>query len=688
MKQSGLIEGMVLSHYRILSRLGAGGMGEVYLAEDTKLDRKVAIKFLSAKAASDDGAKKRLIREARAAARLDHPNICAIHEVGESDGHSFIVMQYVDGETLAERLQRAPLPLLDALAIAEQVAHALGEAHAHRIVHRDIKPQNIMLTTRGQVKVLDFGLAKTRSETALDRSEEKTEFLVTQSGMIVGTLPYMSPEQARAEDLDGRSDIFSYGVLVYELLSGRRPFEARSAAEIISAILTQKPPPLGGIAGAVPAAFERLVLKCLEKEPARRYQTMEELLGDLALVRRDCESGQIGGSIDDATTVAIKAAITEPVIETHRLIGSRVAVAAVVVATLAVAAVVYATFFRGAAVSPGAVNSSAYDYYLRGKVNVSSENRDNNEAAIKLLKQAVQADPNFAPAYAELSRAYSVKTFYFAREDEKKQLNEDAEVAAQKALALNPNLGEGYLAKGLILWTHAKRFPHEQAIQSHKRALELNAKLDEAHHQLGLIYFHIGLLDKGWAELDQALAINPSNTLARLRYGVIDMYRARYEEALAFFDSTPPETNPALWAFQRASALWRLGRNDEATALVDEFLKNYPVDEGGVGTSVKAMMLAKDRKETQAEEAINRAAELGKGFGHFHHTAYNIASAFALLDKPGEAIKWLQVAAEDGFPCYPLFENDTNLDSLRKEEQFTALMTKLKRQWEQYKATL
>ncbi|HXI94242.1 MAG TPA: protein kinase, partial [Blastocatellia bacterium] len=612
-----------ISHYRILSRLGAGGMGEVFLAEDTRLDRKVAIKFLSAESASDEGAKKRLIREARAAAKLDHPNICAIYEVGEADGQTFIVMQYVEGETLTARFNREPMTLRDAVAIAEQVANALTEAHAKGIVHRDIKPQNIMLTARAQVKVLDFGLAKVMREKALPESEAETAILVTQSGVIIGTVPYMSPEQVRAEDLDGRSDIFSYGVVLYEILSGRRPFEAKSTAEVISAILTQEPAPLRGQASAVPEGFERLIRKCLEKEPARRYQTMEELTADLALVRRDCETGKIAASIADATTETVKAPVTEPSVERRILTGSRGVVATAVLATVTVAAIVYAAFFRSPAIAPVAgsksVNSAAYDYYLRGKVNVNSENPQDNEAAIKLLKQAVDADPNFAEAYAALSRAYNIKTFYFAPEAEKKQLNEDAEVAVEKALKLNPELAEAHLARGLILWTHTRRFPHEQAIQAYRRALDLDPNLDEAHHQLGVVYFHIGLFDKAWEEIEKALAINPSNTLARFRFGVIDMYRARYEEALSVFNSTPLEKNPSLWAFQKATALFRLGRKEEAAALVDEFLKNYPKDEGGVGTSVKAMMLASDHKETEAEETIKRANEIGKGFGHFHH---------------------------------------------------------------------
>jgi tetratricopeptide (TPR) repeat protein len=277
---------------------------------------------------------------------------------------------------------------------------------------------------------------------------------------------------------------------------------------------------------------------------------------------------------------------------------------------------------------------------------------------------------------------------FFAPVAEKKKLNEDAEVDVEKALALDPNLAEGYFARGLILWTPYKRFPHEQAVQSYKRALELNPNLDEAHHQLGFVYLHIGLLDKGWQEIQKALAINPGNTLARYRLGVIDMCRGKYEEAFQIFNSTPLEKSPSLLAFYTSTALFRLGRNQEASAVIEQFLKSYPNDEGGLVTSVKAMMLAQAGKEREAEDAIQRAVEIGRGYAHFHHTSYSIASAYALMKRSEEAIKWLQVTADEGFPCYPLFEGDANLDNLRKDARFIAFMAQQKRQWEHYSATL
>src|SRR5712692_2208797 len=275
-----------LSHYRIVAKLGAGGMGEVYLAEDTKLARQVAIKVLPAGSIADERAHKRLIREAQSAATLDHPNICSIYEVGEEADTSFIVMQYVKGETLAARIQRNPMDLQEALDVAAQVADALAEAHSHGIIHRDIKPQNIMLTARGQAKVMDFGLAKIIQDDGRLESEASTRSLLTESGMIVGTVPYMSPEQVRGEELDTRSDIFSFGAVLYEMVTGRRPFSADSAAATFSAILTRAALPLARYSPEAPAELERIVAKALAKDREERYQTARDLFIDLRKLKQ------------------------------------------------------------------------------------------------------------------------------------------------------------------------------------------------------------------------------------------------------------------------------------------------------------------------------------------------------------------------------------------------------------------
>ncbi|MEK6323141.1 MAG: protein kinase [Acidobacteriota bacterium] len=293
MKSRDAMNSQTILHYRILHQLGAGGMGEVYLAEDTKLDRKVAIKFLPPESTADEHAKKRLVREAQAAAKLDHPNICSIYEIGEADGRSFIVMQYVEGETLANLIQRKPLDLRESLDIAVQIAGALAEAHSRGIVHRDIKPQNVMITARGQVKVLDFGLAKIVQQRSMVESKAETQSLLTEPGLIIGTVPYMSPEQIRGEVLDARTDIFSFGAVMYEVVTGRQPFSAESAAATILAILAKEPPALSRYVNNVPEELKRIVRKCLEKDRGRRYPAARDLAIDLENCSREFETAQI-----------------------------------------------------------------------------------------------------------------------------------------------------------------------------------------------------------------------------------------------------------------------------------------------------------------------------------------------------------------------------------------------------------
>ena len=232
-----------IKHYEILEQLGKGGMGEVHLAQDTALDRKVAIKFLPEKMQEDAKARVRLLREAKAAASLDHPFICKIFETGEIDSKAYIVMEYIEGKNLRDKLDEGLLPLRDSLQMALEIAEALEEAHKKGIVHRDLKPANIMRTPQGHVKVMDFGLAKQilpKGEEAITKT--LTQASLTEQGTIVGTLAYMSPEQAKGETVDARSDIFSLGILIYEMMSGMHPFAKPSAIETLSSILKDSTP--------------------------------------------------------------------------------------------------------------------------------------------------------------------------------------------------------------------------------------------------------------------------------------------------------------------------------------------------------------------------------------------------------------------------------------------------------------
>jgi serine/threonine protein kinase len=286
--QTGIPAGEQIGLYKILQQLGRGGMGDVYLAEDTRLGRKVALKFLSRKVMDDNWAKRQLVKEAQAAAMLDHPNICAIHGLEEVGEHTFIAMQYVEGDTLSE-LVRNRLPNLEqGVSLATQIVAAVAEAHAHGIIHRDIKPQNIMVTAAGQVKVLDFGLAKIiQHQQQVGVADDSGR--ISTSGLVVGTVAYMSPEQLRAERLDYRSDVFSVGVVLYELFSGHRPFVRDSDAELISAILTSQPPSLAHPSDDIPPALTHIILKCLQKDKEQRFQSASEVLYELSNLQQSRE---------------------------------------------------------------------------------------------------------------------------------------------------------------------------------------------------------------------------------------------------------------------------------------------------------------------------------------------------------------------------------------------------------------
>ena len=256
-------------------------MGEVYLALDTKLDRKVAIKVLRSDWLEEEHLKKRLIREAQAAAKLDHPNICAIYDVNEADPFTYIVMQFIEGEPLDDKMEREPLTLRTALAMIEQAAEGLAEAHAHGIVHRDIKPQNMIVNARGQLKILDFGLAKQIPSSDSVDNEAQTATLLSKPGLVVGTMPYMSPEQVKGEPLDASSDIFSLGVTLYEMLAGKHPFKDKSAPVTMSRILMGEPIPTEQFQTQVSPEIQTLLSKMLRKDRAERYQSAQDFLTDL-----------------------------------------------------------------------------------------------------------------------------------------------------------------------------------------------------------------------------------------------------------------------------------------------------------------------------------------------------------------------------------------------------------------------
>ena len=482
-------------------------MGEVYLAEDTRLHRKVAIKLLLPKSASDEQARKRLIREARTAAQLDHPNICAIHEV--ADDASFIVMQYIEGETLAATIRTKRLELRESVDIAIQILTALSEAHAHGIIHRDIKPQNIIITPRGQVKVLDFGLAKTFYQKQQVESEAETESILTETGTVVGTIGYMSPEQAKGADLDARSDLFSVGALLYECITGRPAFTGNNLIDICAQVIHVNPPPPSKLNPGVSQEFDGVISQALAKDPNARYKSADDLLEDLRRLRDTTHPGfQIPSAPATAerTTSQIRALATISNILRKRGPSAVVALILTVIAVIGV--LVIPRLWRAAPHQPPPAAKQWYDRgtnYLRDGAYYQ---------ASKALEQAISIDDKFVLAHARLAEAWSELDYSEKAKDELLRVN--ALVSDRSSL---PQIESLYLKA--MMDTVSREFA--SAIDCYRKIAEQVPKEEKAfaYVDLGRAYEKNEDVTKAIDTYREAIGRDPQYGAAFLRLGIL-----------------------------------------------------------------------------------------------------------------------------------------------------------------------
>jgi serine/threonine protein kinase/Tfp pilus assembly protein PilF len=513
-----------ISHYRIIKKLGAGGMGEVYLAEDIKLNRKVAIKMLPSRSIGNEQAKKRLLREAQAAATLDHPNICAIHEVGEEGDSAFIVMQYVEGSTLSKAIKDNPLPPSEVVDIGIQAAAALAEAHSHGIIHRDIKPQNMILTPRGQVKVLDFGLAKIVQDEQAILTASPTESRLTDTGEIVGTVGYMSPEQLKDLPVDTRSDLFSLGVTLYECATGKSTFSGSSKIQISLQVIQFDPPKPSQLNPDIPIALDEIILKAIAKDVAARYQSADEMRADLSELRAAIADGSAYNT-RQLTPMPGSSGRRAPASLPRRIrdIPLRVKIGLLVI-LIAVGIFAAINIRRPSAREP---SPDAKTWYDRG---TEAIRWGAYYQASKALQKSVQFDDGFALAHARLAEAYA-ETDY----------SEKAKEELLRAIALAPDRsslpGLGGIYLDAIQATVGRDFAVAIKKYSEIASQASGPEKASAYVDLGRSYEKNENIDKAIQYYVEATRTDTQSAAAFLRLGILYARRQDFKNASDAFDS-------------------------------------------------------------------------------------------------------------------------------------------------------
>ena len=764
----GLAAGTRLGSYEILSVLGAGGMGEVYRARDTKLAREVAIKVLPERLAQDAEALNRFEREARAAAALSHPNVLGIHDFGRDGSVAYAVLELLDGTTFREWFAGGPLPPRKAAEAMIGVARGLAAAHDRGIVHRDIKPENLFRSRDGGVKILDFGLAKHDPEGA---AIDPVTAGATEPGVVLGTIGYMSPEQVRGLPADARSDIFAFGAILFEAIAGRRAFQRDSHAETMIAILKEEPPELPEETRGLAMPLERIARRCLEKDKEERFQRARDLAfaleayagvvretSDVALrsrtaggrrsvavlpfqdLARDAPDPDLGLGLADATITELALLRSLLVRPTATILSYRTRPADPEEAgrTLGVDAVVVGSFQRAGSrlrvtvqlvrakdgeplwackidtslddifdmqdrVSrriaealeveltasdeqrlsrPVQPVAGAYALYLKGRIHLLDETREQVATAIDSFEKARQIDPSSALPVLGLADAYARMAFTF---DPESGWYERAVTMSEKALEIEPNLPEGRYIRGRLLWSPQRGFDHAGALAEFAAAAAGRPSLNEAHHWMASVLMHLGMLEEAEVEFARALAINPLDLIALVHTGLLRLFDGRFREAVEVSRDYANRAGTWTWTqYQLAHGLIRLGEREEAA-------RSIAAAEGRSEREVlffpiRAILAALSGDTSEAQRQIDLTVQHRRAFGHYHHAQYDVACVYALLGDREAALDWLTQAAGNGFPCYVFFERDPLLESIRSGTRFRELNDRLRTECDSYRA--
>jgi eukaryotic-like serine/threonine-protein kinase len=590
--------GRKLLHYEIVARLGAGGMGEVWRAVDPRLEREVAIKILPGSSGPVSMERERFVREARAASALIHPNIITIHEINAADDVDFIVMEYVRGEPLSEVLVRGPLTIARAVEYAIQVADALKAAHEAGIIHRDLKPGNIMISSSGLVKVVDFGIAK---RVSVDGTADMgtTAAPLTAMGVSIGTPSYMSPEQALGDAVDGRSDLFSFGIVLYEMLAGTRPFQSDTKLGLVRKIVHDPPPPLGATAPHVPASLVAIVERCLVKDPAGRYASAAALRDDL----RRC-AAQLPRADPSEAETRMDAVSVAPA---RRARASRAVAAAAVLLVGVLAWTRGASFVDWVRRPPASTTSTAdpaspQELYGRAVESLRLYYREGNiDRAIDDLHRALALKSPYPIVEARLSLAYWRKNGVSADPEWQKR----ALVHAERAIAGNDQLAVAHIAHGAALMLAGKL---DDATAAFQRAEVLEPRNWELLSRLGALAVERKDTTAAEQYLRRAAEAAPSEWEPHARLGNFLYQQTRYREAIDSYDKMRQLVPDHTRAYSNlAAAYHQVGRTEDAAEVLQRALEIAP---DGPTFSNLGTYLYFQGKYQEAERAFDQAIKL------------------------------------------------------------------------------